>query len=49
MADSSTNKDVVLHFLTDVFVNHDMTRLDEYVRETTSSTIPTVRRVRPAL
>jgi predicted SnoaL-like aldol condensation-catalyzing enzyme len=33
MADSSTNKDIVLHFLNDVFVNHDMTRLDEYMRD----------------
>ena len=33
MADGSTNKDVVSRFYNDVFINHDMSRLDEYMRD----------------
>ena len=33
MADISTNKQVVARFLDDVFVRHDMSRLDEYMRD----------------
>ena len=33
MADSSANREVVERFLDDVFVRHDMSRLDEYMRD----------------
>lgn len=34
MADrSSSNKDVVMRFYNDVFIGHDMSRLDEYMRD----------------
>ena len=33
MADAGTNREVVERFLDDVFVRHDMSRLDEYVRD----------------
>jgi predicted SnoaL-like aldol condensation-catalyzing enzyme len=33
MADAATNKQVVARFLDDVFVRHDMSRLDEYMRD----------------
>ncbi|MBN1631033.1 MAG: ester cyclase [Thermoleophilia bacterium] len=31
--DSSRSKDVVMRFYNDVFINHDMSRLDEYMRD----------------
>jgi predicted SnoaL-like aldol condensation-catalyzing enzyme len=31
--DSSMNKDVVSRFYNDVFINHDMSRIDEYMRD----------------
>ena len=33
MADAGTNREVVERFLDDVFVRHDMSRLDEYMRD----------------
>ena len=33
MADSASNKQVVLRFLADVFVRRDMSRLDDYMRD----------------
>ena len=33
MADSVKNKDVVTCFYKDVFINHDLSRLDEYMRD----------------
>jgi predicted SnoaL-like aldol condensation-catalyzing enzyme len=33
MADSHKNKDVVARFYNDVFIHHDMTRLDTYMRD----------------
>ena len=33
MATAAENKDVVSRFYNDVFINHDMSRMDEYMRE----------------
>jgi predicted SnoaL-like aldol condensation-catalyzing enzyme len=33
MADAGANREVVQRFLDDVFVRHDMSRLDEYMRD----------------
>ncbi len=33
MADSRKNKDVVARFYNDVFIHHDMTKLDSYMRD----------------
>ena len=33
MADSRKNKEVVTRFYNDVFIKHDMTKLDNYMRD----------------
>jgi predicted SnoaL-like aldol condensation-catalyzing enzyme len=33
MTDESKNRDIVSRFYNDVFINHDMSRIDEYMRD----------------